>query len=269
MGHLSWLGGPTVLVELVGLHLLTDPMLGPRSERAFVLPKHPSTGIPDAAIARYTEGPRPLVRSPDAIIISHLHADHFDARARELLPEDVLVIAPPSAEAKLRAAGFGNLRLLDWGDTTSIETASGHLVVTAIPAHHAHDPVLDRELGKGNGYVLAAESSARQRYVIYWTGDAVLTDELRSVRTAAGPIDLLLPDLGAVGADGPLGRRTMNADEVIELQLTTRARAVVPIHHTTFSHYREPVAAFVQLARTHAMAGKIIVPQEGERIPLP
>src|SRR4051812_15028767 len=51
--RVRWLGGPTATLERGGLRVLTDPMLGPRGDNAFTLPKHPSSGALNALVARY------------------------------------------------------------------------------------------------------------------------------------------------------------------------------------------------------------------------
>ena len=263
---LRWIGGPTALITRGGLCVITDPMLGPRGPNAFVLPKHPSTGEPNASFTRYTSpAPVPLA-ALGAILISHTHADHVDARAKELLPKGLpLVVAAAGADV-MRAAGFLDVRPLDWGQSTAIEAQGTRLRVLAVPAHHAHDPELDRTIGRGNGYLLEW-NDARGPYRVYWTGDAVLADETRSP-DQYGPIDLLLPHLGGVGGDGTLGLRTMNAEETLALVGRLSPRLVVPIHHTTFAHYREPIAALEQrVAESHESA-RFRFLREGESLPL-
>ncbi|QSQ27486.1 MBL fold metallo-hydrolase [Pyxidicoccus parkwayensis] len=265
-GTLRWFGGPTVLLERGGVRLMTDPMLGPRGPHAFVLPKHPSTGAPNADITRYVDPPEVPLGRLDAVILSHGHADHFDARAKELLPKDTLLIVAPASEANVRKAGFTNVRALDWGQSTVLEAGGSRVRVTAVPAHHSHDSALDTELGKGNGYVLAWEGDSP--YVVYWTGDAMLSEELRQLPAQLGAVDLFLPHLGGVGGDGPLGLRTMDADEALQLMSLLRPRRTIPIHHTTFSHYREPVRALEQQAEKAGLGNGLQLPRDGEAIDL-
>ncbi|WP_437573379.1 MBL fold metallo-hydrolase [Sorangium sp. So ce887] len=265
--RLQWRGGPTAILERDGLRLLTDPVLGPRGPAAFVLPKHPSTGVENAPVARYTDPPAEPLGRLDVILLSHNHADHFDAVAKETLPKDVPFVLPPDAAEAARAAGFTRLTPLDWDSETVIPTRAGRLRILAVPANHAHDAALDATLGKGNGYVLRWEGE--NPYSIYWTGDSVFTDPMRAVAARFAPIDLWLPHLGAVGVDGARGLRTMDAEEAVAAAALLRARHVIPIHHTTFGHYREPVTAFVQRAATKRLSAHIHVPADGAWMPLP
>jgi N-acyl-phosphatidylethanolamine-hydrolysing phospholipase D len=263
-GSIQWIGGPTALLERGGLKVITDPMLGPRGPNAFVLPKHPSTGAPNASIARYLAPPPYSLDGLDAILISHTHNDHVDARAKESLPKEVpLVVAAAGADA-MRAAGFRDVRGLDWGEATTITAGATTLRVLAFPAHHAHDPDLDREVGKGNGYILEWRDAAGS-FRVYWTGDAVLSDETKDFVAQFGQMDLLLPHLGGVGGDGDRGLRTMNAEEALELVRRVDPKMVMPIHHTTFAHYREPIEALEQRAEESGESSRFRFLRLGER----
>jgi L-ascorbate metabolism protein UlaG (beta-lactamase superfamily) len=265
-GSLEWRGGPTAILERAGLRLLTDPVLGPRSKNAFVLPKHPSTGVLDAPVARYTDPPANPIGRVDLIVLSHNHADHFDATAKQTLPKDVLFVLPPGAAAAVSSYGFTNLRPLDWNEETQVTIGEAQLRITAVPARHAHDPAIDASVGKGNGYVLTWERPAP--YSVYWTGDAVFSPEMRETAIRFARVDLWLPHLGAVGVDGAAGLRTLDAEEAVQAMTLLQPRRTIPIHHTTFGHYREPVAAFVQRATANGMVAGITLPIEGQAIAL-
>lgn len=267
-GSIQWLGGPTALLEYGELRVITDPMLGPRGPNAFVLPKHPSTGEPNAAIARYLAPAAHSLAGLHAILISHTHNDHVDARAKELLPKHLPVVVAAAGADAMRAAGFADVRGLDWGESVTLTAAKSSLRVLAVPAHHAHEAELDREVGKGNGYVLEWHDAASS-YRVYWTGDAVLEDETQRFTAQYGSIDLLLPHMGGVGGDGGRGLRTMNAEEAMELVRRVEPKLVMPIHHTTFAHYREPIEALEQLAEEQNEARRFHFLRLGEKTALP
>ena len=263
--RVRWLGGPTATLERGGLRVLTDPMLGPRGDNAFTLPKHPSSGALNAPVARYTAPPPWTAVGLTAILISHTHNDHFDASAKRLLSKQLPVVVAAAGAESVRAAGFTDVRPLDWGESLTLTTAGVTLRVLAVPAHHAHDAQLDHDIGRGNGYVLEF-ADARGTFRAYWTGDAVLADESRDFVEHYGAIDLLLPHLGGVGGDGALGLRTMNAEEALELTKRITPHLVLPIHHTTFGHYREPIVALQERANEAGLALCFRFLREGETI---
>jgi L-ascorbate metabolism protein UlaG (beta-lactamase superfamily) len=266
-GSIQWIGGPTAFLERGSLRVITDPMLGPRGPNAFVLPKHPSTGQPNASIARYLAPAPYSLDGLDAILISHTHNDHVDARAKELLPKNLPVVVAAAGAEAMRAAGFTDVRGLDWGESTTLTAGDTTLKVLAVAAHHAHDPDLDREVGRGNGYLLEWKDTAGS-YRIYWTGDAVLADETKDFVAQYGRVDLLLPHMGGVGGDGDRGLRTLNSEEAIELVRRVDPVTVMPIHHTTFAHYREPIEALEQRAEESGEAARFHFLRLGERTAL-
>jgi L-ascorbate metabolism protein UlaG (beta-lactamase superfamily) len=267
--QLQWIGGPTALLRIGGFTLLTDPMLGPKGPKAFVLSKHPSTGEANAFIERFDDPADVDVSSLDAVLLSHPHADHLDAAAVEAIPKSTLIVVPPTAEAGLRQMGFTNVQPLRWGRTMEFTSrGGGKVAIAAVEAHHAHDAELNRALGEVNGYVLRFTSADSGRgYTVYWTGDSVLYDAITKAVATEG-IDLLVAHLGAVGADGPIGRRSMDASEAIQLFKALQAKLLVPIHHSTFGHYREPIERLHLLALEQGLSG-IRILKPGERLKIP
>jgi N-acyl-phosphatidylethanolamine-hydrolysing phospholipase D len=166
--------------------------------------------------------------------------------------------------AAMREAGFADVRAVDWNESVTLERGATKLVVHAVPAHHAHDAKLDQASGKGNGYVLEFQGP-EGAFVIYWTGDAVLSDEMREVPQRFGRIDILMPHMGAVGSDGPFGLKTLDAEETLSLDRIVSPRVLLPIHHTTFGHYREPIATLEQRMAETGASGRLRVLRAGER----
>src|SRR3954462_4849678 len=136
--RVRWLGGPTATLERGGLRVLTDPMLGPRGDSAFTLPKHPSSGVLNAPVARYTAPPPWNPEGLTAILISHTHNDHFDETAKRRLPKQLPVVVAAAGAESVRAAGFMDVGALDWGESVTLSAADSTLKVLAVPAHHAH-----------------------------------------------------------------------------------------------------------------------------------
>jgi N-acyl-phosphatidylethanolamine-hydrolysing phospholipase D len=266
MSKLTWLGGPTFLLELGQFKWLSDPMFG-EGPAAFIMHDHPSTGAPIAEIARLAPLPPLDLRGLDGVIVSHLHSDHFDQIAVDRLDKALTVIASPEHTAVLNARGFHQAQPLDWGQTWSSQKNNEILTLTAMPARHAHAERLNSELGIVNGYLIEYDTGDTH-YCIYWTGDMVWFDELNRAKAHTGHIDLLIPHLGAVGVDGPYGLMTLTAEEAMRVVDLFEADAIIPIHHHTFSHYVEPIEVLQARLRGTSHEHVLHILREGETLQL-
>jgi L-ascorbate metabolism protein UlaG (beta-lactamase superfamily) len=204
-GALVWLGHATVLIELDGIRLLTDPVLrarvGPLVRIA--APAQPS----DAGVV-------------DCVLLSHLHADHADVRSLRAVRRSGPIVAPTSTSEWLTARGLGPVTEA----TTGMEVGIGSVTVTAVPAvHHgrrwprgpAPEPI---------GFLIRGSRS------IYFAGDTDLFPEMADLR---GSVDMaLIPVWGwgrGVGAGHLDPERAAAAVALIEPEI------VIPIHWGTFA----------------------------------
>jgi L-ascorbate metabolism protein UlaG (beta-lactamase superfamily) len=260
--RLQWIGGPTFLLRVGGFTLLADPMFA-TGPAAFVMNGHPSTGEDNVPIARLTALPPLDLTGLDMVLVSHLHSDHFDAVAKAQLDKRLPVIAPVDQAARLREVGFERAQRLDWLQSLELAKDAESLRILAVPARHSADEAVNADLGVVNGYLLTHRAAGVERR-IYWTGDTVWFDGLEQIQAMAGALDLLLPHLGAVGTGGPWGRMTLNATEATQLVELFKPGAVIPIHHTTFSHYVEPVSAFATTLERTPYAASLVMLNEGE-----
>jgi L-ascorbate metabolism protein UlaG (beta-lactamase superfamily) len=165
LARITWIGHSTVLIELDGVRLLTDPLL-----RRHVL--HLRRVSADAG----------EIGRVDAVLISHAHADHLDAGSLERL-EAERVIAPPHA-AKRALGWVDDVVEVSVGDHVDV----GAVRITATPAEHG---------GQSLGYVIAG--SAR----IYFAGDTDLFDGMRELATPG--LDVALLPIGGWGPRLPPG----------------------------------------------------------------
>ena len=243
MATLRWLGGATMELRLGAFRLLTDPALGD-GPVAFYMDGHPSTGEDHVPIRRAAPVPPVELEGLDALLLSHVHSDHFDPTARARVPRTLWGLAPAAQVPQLEAWGFEVVEGTVAGEEHHIERGGEILRLRVLPARHSHDPATRASLGDVNGYLIEHET-ARRTLRLAWTGDTVWFDELPAAVLARGPVDVLVPHLGAVGAGGPRGLMSMDAEEAARLVEAVAPRWVVPVHHRTFSHYTEPVDALV------------------------
>ncbi|MEZ8825105.1 MBL fold metallo-hydrolase [Vibrio amylolyticus] len=254
---MKWLGGPTLLIEFGGIQLLTDPMLG-QGENAyrmadpnedFDLTKGPT--VKDHA--RIGALPPFNQDEIDAVLISHTHEDHFDQVAQNTLPKTLSFISPKSDTLLMKRLGFNNNTPLGWGQSWAINEGDYHIKVTAIPAYHTENHALEEALGHGNGYWFEFTYKDWSRSA-YWMGDSFLTPELLTVLNNYDAPHLFIPHVGRVGTTGPLGQISMGADDVIDAIKQLKPKRTLPIHHSTYALYLEPISVLVDKAQVHDVA---------------
>jgi L-ascorbate metabolism protein UlaG (beta-lactamase superfamily) len=200
--RIVFLGHATVLIECDGVRVLTDPVL-----RSRVLHLRRQSEPVAAALAT----------DIDAVLISHLHHDHFDAPSLRRIGGDVPMIVPQSAGAWVRRRRFTRVRELAEGDSERV----GSLAVTAV--HAQHDGW--RPGGPRAG---ACGFVVRGAHTVYFAGD---TELFAGMATLAPQLDVaLLP----VSGWGPrLGAGHMGPFDAARAAALLRPRVAIPIHWGT------------------------------------
>ena len=228
MLRITWLGHSTVLVELDGVRLITDPVLRGRI----------------AHLRRTTVRPNVAEVGPvDAALISHLHYDHLDTRSLAALGRQVHVLIPSGGAAILRRRRFAQVSAIDVGDETNV----GPLRVRATYADHdgRRQPFGGR--ASAVGYVI--EGSAR----VYFAGD---TDLFSGMSTLAQKLDVALLPVAGWGATLPQGH--LDPERAAYALALLRPRVAIPIHWGTYRRFglsaeaaphRTPAERFAELAR--------------------
>lgn len=248
--RVTWLGHATVLVELGGARLLTDPVLRGR-----------------VAHLRRHAAPVPPPKDVDAVLVSHAHRDHLDLPTlRALSPPPRLIVAPTGVGRTLRRLTGTEVRELSAGD----DLAVGGARVDAVPAVHdgRRSPVAQRS--ESLGYVLSPAGVDGPR--VYFAGDTAVNDDMRGL----GRIDLALMPIWGWGPS--LGPGHMDPGEAVDALALIRPRIAVPIHYGTllpiglgrrYGHVlRDPLARFQEAAAERVPETTVVVLSAGEDLAL-
>lgn len=250
---MQWIGGPSLLLNFNGFTILTDPMLGEginaftmaNPNEMFDLNKGPNI----TNFQRFDPLPHVSLDKIDMVLISHAHEDHFDQKAQAALSKKQLILLPAADIKKVSGYGFTNFSGITAGESKTYPLTEGTLKITAVPADHSANPALEPLLGKhGLGYFMTV-TNKENTLNLYWTGDTMPTQKVLSAVKKLGVIDILIPNMGRVGTTGPLGQISMGAKDVVHMANYLKVKSVMPIHHSTYSLYLEPIDQLVKLAK--------------------
>ncbi|MGC1852660.1 MAG: MBL fold metallo-hydrolase [Solirubrobacterales bacterium] len=226
--ELTHIGGPTVLIEVGGWRLLTDPTFDPPGQSYRFGWGTGSRKLAGPAIAPSDLGPI------DAVLLSHdHHDDNLDATGRALLPSAGAVITTVPGAKRLGGDARG---LQPWASTRLEAPGRPSIEIIATPCRHG--PPLSRPI-VGDVIGFALQWDEQEHGVLWISGDTVLYDGVRQVAERL-QIGTALMHLGGVRfpISGPV-RYTMTAKEAVELCQLARPQTAIPIHYEGWKHFRE------------------------------
>ena len=250
----TWLGHSTVLIEIDGLRVLTDPVWGPRASPSRL-----------AGPKRFQPVPVPLRSLPplDLVLVSHDHYDHLDyPTIRELAKQQVPFVTSLGVGAHLEAWGVPPERIveLDWWESWTLPNAE--LRIHAAPSQHFSG----RGLKDRNATLWSSLVVESPRHRVFFSGDTGLTTEYAAIRERFGPFDLVMLEVGAFHpAWGDIHLGPANALEALKL---LGGGAFLPVHWGTFSlalhDWDEPAETLLALGPQHD--ARLLMPRLGEPV---
>ncbi|HYH34790.1 MAG TPA: MBL fold metallo-hydrolase, partial [Nocardioides sp.] len=201
----------------------------------------------------------------DAIVLSHLHGDHFDRVARRELDRGTPVLTTPPAGRKLRKWGFGEAAGLETWESETLVSGDSKLTVTSTPGTHAPGPARPL-LPPVMGTVLTLETPGRDPLRVYLSGDTLFRPWLREITDRCGRLDAAVVHLGGTRILGMLV--TMDAVQGADLVELLEPARTVPVHHDDYGVFRSPLSDFEAEWRRRDLPGRLLAVGRGERVAL-
>jgi L-ascorbate metabolism protein UlaG (beta-lactamase superfamily) len=250
----TWLGHSTVLIEIDGVRVLTDPVWGPRaSPSRLVGPK------------RFQPVPVALRSLPaiDLVIVSHDHYDHLDyPTIRELAKLDVPFVTSLGVGAHLEAWGVQPERIaeLDWWESYALPGAE--LSVTAGPSQHFSG----RGLHDRNATLWSSMIIRSPRHAVFFSGDTGLTTEYAAISERLGAFDLVMLEVGAFHPSW--GHIHLGPENALEALALLGGGAFLPVHWGTFAlalhDWDQPPETLLKLGPKRS--ANLLMPRLGEPV---
>ncbi|MGB3681305.1 MAG: MBL fold metallo-hydrolase [Rubrobacteraceae bacterium] len=243
----------TFVFEVAGIKVMVDPMLG----RAGTDPPIPNTpnqkpnplvGLPfeDDELAR-------LVRSIDAVLITHTHADHWDKKAQDLIPSSKPILCQPEDEMKISGSGFSNVLPvasdLKWNGLRFVRTGG----------RHGTGEIGD-QMAPVSGFVVLVEDSPS----LYVAGDTIWCEEVEEALRTHRPKNVVVNAGAAQFLEGdPI---TMTAEDVVQVCWTAPKARVVAVHMDAINHCLLTGTQLKESLGSEGLAGQVEIPAAGEEL---
>jgi L-ascorbate metabolism protein UlaG (beta-lactamase superfamily) len=203
----TWVGHATVLVEVDGVRIITDPALTSRM------------------VHLRRRRPAPDIGRVDAVLVSHVHMDHLHLRSMQRLGSVPRLVVPAGAEALVSSVAADDLHPVRPGD--ELEVAAGISVEVVHAEHGCRRGPHSKVVAQPVGYVIRI-GAAR----IYFAGDTDLFDAMDDL----GPIDVALLPIWGWGPS--LGEKHLDPLSAATATRRIAPDRVVPIHWGTYSPLR-------------------------------
>lgn len=244
--NVIYLGGPTIILEIGGLRLMTDPTLDPPGA---------TFTINDKPAYWKTEGPPNIdIGKIDAVLLSHdQHGDNLDNAGREFLKS-----VPKTFTTKVGAERLGGnaIGLSPWESIA----LNDEITITSTPARHGPAGI-EHISGDVTGFIIATREMQ-----IYVTGDTVFYEKIKEVAEKFKPAYVFI-FAGAAKPRGPFNV-TMGTNDAIDTAFAFPGAIIIPVHFEGWSHYTETGEMLQQTFSALGIADRLKILKPGVKTAL-
>jgi L-ascorbate metabolism protein UlaG (beta-lactamase superfamily) len=261
LGELFFIGNATTLIRYGPFTLLTDPNFLHRGQRAYL-----GHGL---STKRLTEPALSIDELPelDAVVLSHLHGDHWDRIARRGLDHALPIITTPHASRRLQGwHGFRRAVGLRTWEHHELSKNGTTLRLTSVPGLHAPGPARFL-LPPVMGTMLELSKDGEVQHRLYVTGDTLMHDALVEIARRYPRADLALVHLGGTRLPGGL-IVTMDAAQGADLLALLKPRRAVPIHFDDYDVMTSSLSDFREEVERRGFGDCVTYVERGGTVPL-
>jgi N-acyl-phosphatidylethanolamine-hydrolysing phospholipase D len=222
----TWIGHASVLMQVNGVNVLTDPIF---SERA--------SPVSFAGPQRKVAPGLSLAQLPhvDVVLISHNHFDHLDRDSVVALNAQAggppLFLVPLGLKTWMADIGITNVRELDWWSSVAVPGLDVHFVPVQ---HWSARGMHDRFDSLWGGWMVRTAANAVKPFSFFFAGDTGYSRDFADIAAKFGSVDLALLPIGAYAPRWFMKSQHIDPAEAIQIHRDLRARQSIAIHWGTF-----------------------------------
>ena len=238
----------TLRMEYAHRSFIIDPYLAAKHTR----PSY--TGASPNPLVDLPCSPLEVIAGIEMALISHLHSDHFDPAAQELLPKALPILCQPEDAAEIGSMGFRNVipvnDAVDWQG----------IRITRRPCQHGTGAVL-AEMGSASGFVFESANEP----TVYWVGDTIWCEAIAETIQRTQPDVIITHSCGAMWGDHVL--IVMDAAQTVAVCRAAPNSTVIATHMEALDHATITREALRRYAGAQGVGPeKLLIPLDGEKI---
>jgi L-ascorbate metabolism protein UlaG (beta-lactamase superfamily) len=220
----TYLNGPTAILEISGLRFITDPTFDPSDT---IYPLAPNLSVKKTADPVTTD-----IGTIDYVLLSHdQHFDNFDKEGRDLAGRVGKIFTTAAGAERLKGNSIG---LQTWESTTVTAPNGDEITITSTPARHGPAGI-EKISGDVTGFILTVRGE--KNFEIYITGDTVYYEGVATVSERYQPAYVFI-FAGGAQPRGPFNV-TMGTNDAIDTAYKFPKATIIPLHYEGWSHYTQ------------------------------
>ncbi|MDN3581787.1 MBL fold metallo-hydrolase [Mucilaginibacter flavus] len=244
----------TLVLDINGKKLLVDPMLAPKGSFPAIVNTANTLKNPLVDLPLSDDELKVLIAETDAVLLTHLHRDHWDETAQQMLPKHIAILCQPENVEVIKQAGFVNLSSifdeLTWNGISINRTGGRH-----------GTGEIGKLMGTVSGYVIAFG-----RNKLYIAGDTIWCEEVETAISKYKPTHIIVNGGAARFLTGDA--IVMNIQDIIRVAHSAPDAKIYVVHLEAVNHSSESRADIREAMQANNLAERVIVPNDGDRLSL-